>query len=152
MAEFRSVGIVHVPNKMVVLRSGYKHEASTGFVRALKRMKDAGEVESSGGKTLCLTLVGEDAVPDQRAMQRATTNEDHRARIEMALGTPKVGDLLGLLVDRQPKERMELAAMMGYKSIASTGFAKAAAILMKFGFIEKAAAGSLQITEKAFVR
>uniref|UniRef100_A0A7S1V835 Uncharacterized protein n=1 Tax=Grammatophora oceanica TaxID=210454 RepID=A0A7S1V835_9STRA len=158
LAELRALKVLPVPLMTLVLLVGYQNATSTGFQKAMSKLKGGGHVCKLSGSANMIDIAesGLELIPK---VQPPQTNELVHKRLCALLGkkkgssAKKTSEMFMLLAEGEAKTRHELMKAMGYKNLTSTGFSVAMSELKKYGLIAASgsgANGSVWLTDTCF--
>lgn len=134
MAELAVLGVDPAPRIQVAFLAGYSNLNSTGFAKAIGKLRTDGLITYPNSEDMALTASGR---AHAEAPARPRTPDELHDRILSLLGGVHAR-VLRPLIAAYPESlgRMDLAGQAGYSNLNSTGFAKAVGRLRSLGFID----------------
>lgn len=142
LAELEAIGVTQPERVLVALMANYAHPKSTGFQKALGRLRTAGHVAYPTDGTIALTAAGRSIAA---AVDPPTSNEELHERIERIIEPVAWRVLRGAIAAYpDPIDRVELAKQAKYEHPKSTGFQKALGRIRSMGFVSYPADGQVQ--------
>lgn len=149
LAQLEAIGIERPNRLQVVLMSGYTNLRSTGFVKAIGKLRSDDLVTYPDEKSYQLTAKGRAAA---NPVDQPASNEELQATTLQLLGGKKA-EILKELLDVYPNSmlRTDLMANTGYTNLRSTGFVKAIGTLRTFGLVEYPDSDTIKASSLLFI-
>lgn len=133
IAELRALGSTSPPRIEVAMFAGYGNSASKGFTNPLSQLKSEGLIEYPNSKTVALTTKGIES-EEAKCISPPKDNFEVHSRIKTLL-KPKQVEIFDKLADGRVHERHVLADSVGYKNMASKGFANSIGKMSSLGIL-----------------
>lgn len=146
LLELHAIGISKPARIQVAMFAGYTCLSSTGFAKAINRLKKIGYLTFPNSKCYALTTSGRESMPQVQAPH--DNNEVHQ-RMRCLLDEKTAGIFTSLL-DGSTHLRFEIASKNGYSNLSSTGYSKAMSKLRGLSLIDYPDKSSIKLTDIAF--
>mmetsp|Transcript_18516 Transcript_18516/g.27983 ORF Transcript_18516/g.27983 Transcript_18516/m.27983 type:complete len:269 (+) Transcript_18516:436-1242(+) len=146
LLELHSIGILKPARIQVAMFAGYTCLSSTGFAKAIIRLKKIGYLTFPNSKCYALTTSGRKSLPQ---VQAPHDNDEVHQRMRCLLDEKTVG-IFNSLLDGSTHLRFEIASKNGYSNLSSTGYAKAMSKLRGLSLIVYPDKNSIKLTDIAF--
>lgn len=134
IAEMELLKVAEPNRKIVAFMSGYTNLTSTGFVKAIGRLRTANHVRYPDSDSIAFTDSGRALAVFPEAPR---TSEEVQKRVCDLLGDT-CSKILAPLIAAYPNacDRMDVANAANYTNLTSTGFVKMIGRLRSLGFVE----------------
>ena len=154
LMELYALNILKPLRIQVALLSGYSHQRSTGFQKALSQLSQMHLIEYPDGKSTSLTA---GALASLKPVTPPKDNEAAQERLCRLLigkngkvGSTKTTIIFGALKDGQVHTREAIAQASGHSHLRSTGFTKGLSFLSSMGLVSYPDSKTVQLTDIAF--
>jgi hypothetical protein len=135
------------PRDLVAIFAGYPSGQTAGYKKMLTNLKKEGFVDFPDKNSMQLTDQGLQASGGD--VEEPLSNEDFHEIIKEML-QPKHKEAFDFLADGLPRERSELAELLGYPNGETPGFKKTLSQIKKQAFVEYVGRDMVQLSDKAF--